>query len=63
MNDEEIMKITEFIEELQKILDKEGDIYVRILHNGVFKTVDFLNVIRRYDENGKEVEKAVELFY
>ncbi len=57
------MKITEFIKELKKILDEEGDIYVRILHNGVFKVVDFLNVIRRYDKSGKEVEKAVEIFY
>lgn len=57
------MKITEFIEELKKILDKEGDICVRILHNGVFKSVDFLNVIRRYDKEGKKVEKAVEIPY
>lgn len=55
------MKITELIEELKQILAKDGDLYVRMLNNGIFKAVEFVRVIKRYDEDGKEVEKAVEL--
>ena len=54
------MKITKLIEELKKVLDAEGDIEAMAFDDGIFKGIDFLNVITGTMPDGTEI-KAVEI--
>lgn len=53
------MKITQIIEELEKIKQKEGDLFVSIFSDGIIKTIDFVQVIHTYDNKQHRVLLSV----
>ena len=53
------MKITQIIEELEKIKQKEGDLFVSIFNDGILKTIDFVQVIHTCDNKDHRVLLSV----
>ena len=53
------MKITQIIEELEKIKQKEGDLLVSTFNGGILKTIDFVQVIYTCDNKDHRVLLSV----
>ena len=53
------MKITQIIEELEKIKQKEGDLFVSIFNDGILKTIDFVQVTHTCDNKNRMVLLSV----